>query len=387
MLQAMRSKGKVKQGGLSRAEMRSGVELLDEPVVRRPRWRSECDLRPCPYISCRYNLCADVSHAGGLQVWRDPTDGGETCALDVAARGSLTLDAVGKLLDVTRERVRQIETRALVKLRRALMKAGISESDFLAMVAGKGQPDADAILASAAYPDKGDVLAVKRACARLLAGYEADRHPFGTIGGLPRQRKKRAQYEAEAAARAAAHARDEREQPMSDKPKRKRRGTPSEYDRIFEDAQAAELLERLKAGSMTAAALHRKLGERWQGLPSHKALLNWCKRKGVKVRQGGDRSKANDRSGSKTKNRDRATTSGKRGKPGGSRSAEQLAAGNEMMEQAVQMARGDVEALVDQPFATVRLRAGEYQITPDGVIRTVSEEAAVRIARRLREGK
>ncbi|MFY3742456.1 sigma factor-like helix-turn-helix DNA-binding protein [Anaeromyxobacter sp. Red801] len=43
----------------------------------------------------------------------------ETCALDVADRGPLTLDEVGKILGVTRERVRQIEVAALEKLQEA----------------------------------------------------------------------------------------------------------------------------------------------------------------------------------------------------------------------------------------------------------------------------
>ncbi len=40
----------------------------------------------------------------------------DTCALDVAGRGDHSLDQVGQLLGVTRERVRQIESRAMAKL-------------------------------------------------------------------------------------------------------------------------------------------------------------------------------------------------------------------------------------------------------------------------------
>ena len=46
-----------------------------------------------------------------------------TCALRVAEIGGMTLDEVGRVINVTRERVRQIETRAL----RAL-------ADFAALV-------------------------------------------------------------------------------------------------------------------------------------------------------------------------------------------------------------------------------------------------------------
>jgi DNA-directed RNA polymerase sigma subunit (sigma70/sigma32) len=40
----------------------------------------------------------------------------ETCALDVAGNGPQNFDRTGELLNVTRERVRQIEAMALAKL-------------------------------------------------------------------------------------------------------------------------------------------------------------------------------------------------------------------------------------------------------------------------------
>lgn len=40
----------------------------------------------------------------------------DTCVLDVADRGGLTLEDTGARLDITRERVRQIEVAALPKL-------------------------------------------------------------------------------------------------------------------------------------------------------------------------------------------------------------------------------------------------------------------------------
>jgi len=41
----------------------------------------------------------------------------ETCSLDVAERGGATLEDVGEVLNVVRERVRQIEMRALLTLK------------------------------------------------------------------------------------------------------------------------------------------------------------------------------------------------------------------------------------------------------------------------------
>ncbi|HET6345599.1 MAG TPA: sigma factor-like helix-turn-helix DNA-binding protein, partial [Myxococcota bacterium] len=41
----------------------------------------------------------------------------ETCALDVAERGGVTLEEVGDILNLTRERVRQVEVTGLQKLK------------------------------------------------------------------------------------------------------------------------------------------------------------------------------------------------------------------------------------------------------------------------------
>ena len=42
-----------------------------------------------------------------------------TCALDVAEKGGITLEEVGAIMNLTRERIRQVETRGLLKLREA----------------------------------------------------------------------------------------------------------------------------------------------------------------------------------------------------------------------------------------------------------------------------
>jgi hypothetical protein len=72
--------------------------------------------RPCLFVSCRHHLYVDVSPKGGLKLnFPDLEVDGltETCALDVADRGGSTLEEVGALMNLTRERVRQIEQRAL----------------------------------------------------------------------------------------------------------------------------------------------------------------------------------------------------------------------------------------------------------------------------------
>jgi hypothetical protein len=48
-----------------------------------------------------------------LDVWELPV----SCALDVADKGGIPLEDVGEVMNLTRERVRQIETKGLAKLR------------------------------------------------------------------------------------------------------------------------------------------------------------------------------------------------------------------------------------------------------------------------------
>jgi len=90
--------------------------------IERPRTRAECSeaLRPCPFVSCKHHLYLDVSARTGaiklnfpdLEVW----DMNETCALDVADRGGTTLEDVGAIMNLTRERIRQVEVKGLAKL-------------------------------------------------------------------------------------------------------------------------------------------------------------------------------------------------------------------------------------------------------------------------------
>jgi DNA-directed RNA polymerase sigma subunit (sigma70/sigma32) len=48
----------------------------------------------------------------------------ETCALDVADKGGITLEEVGAIMNLTRERVRQVETRGIHHMR------VLSDDDF-----------------------------------------------------------------------------------------------------------------------------------------------------------------------------------------------------------------------------------------------------------------
>lgn len=82
----------------------------------QPRTRGECvdGCRPCPWWTCRYHLGTDIDRRGRLHIHFDPADadGRETCALDVAERGSHTLAEVAAVIHTGRSRVHQVEQRA-----------------------------------------------------------------------------------------------------------------------------------------------------------------------------------------------------------------------------------------------------------------------------------
>ena len=97
--------------------------ILQEIESKRPRSRADCATgpRPCMFVSCKHHLYLDVNPSTGSiklnfpdkEVW----EMGETCALDVADKGGITLEEVGTIMNLTRERIRQVETRGLLKLR------------------------------------------------------------------------------------------------------------------------------------------------------------------------------------------------------------------------------------------------------------------------------
>lgn len=93
------------------------------PLPARPRCRAECENvpRPCPFLSCRHHLYLDVNASTGSIKFNfpdlEPWEMTESCALDVADRGGVTLEEVGAIINVTRERIRQLECRALQHLK------------------------------------------------------------------------------------------------------------------------------------------------------------------------------------------------------------------------------------------------------------------------------
>ncbi len=107
---------------MTKRELELGRLLYPETDVEKPRTRADCanGERPCPFVSCKHHLYLDVSARTGaiklnfpdLEVWEMT----ETCALDVADRGGTTLEEVGAIMNLTRERIRQVEVKGLAKL-------------------------------------------------------------------------------------------------------------------------------------------------------------------------------------------------------------------------------------------------------------------------------
>ena len=108
---------------MTKRELELGRLLYpDVEDVVKPKTRAECleGERPCPFVSCKHHLYLDVSARTGaiklnfpdLEVWEMT----ETCALDVADRGGTTLEEVGAIMNLTRERIRQVEVKGLAKL-------------------------------------------------------------------------------------------------------------------------------------------------------------------------------------------------------------------------------------------------------------------------------
>lgn len=101
-------------------------KLPDSPLYDdMPATWGECQERfgpsePCPYVRCRHHLYIEVSPETGsikrnfphLELWEIP----ETCSLRAAHRGGRVLSEVAALVNLTRERTRQIEALGFDKL-------------------------------------------------------------------------------------------------------------------------------------------------------------------------------------------------------------------------------------------------------------------------------
>ena len=108
---------------LTREELRVGALMYPPVDIPRPTNREECknEMRPCPWVACKHHLYLDINpETGSIKINfpdLEPWELKHTCALDVAERGGITLEEVGEIMNLTRERIRQVEVRGLLKLK------------------------------------------------------------------------------------------------------------------------------------------------------------------------------------------------------------------------------------------------------------------------------
>lgn len=101
--------------------------------------------RPCVFVACKHALFLDTSETGSiilnfphLEPGQMPAD--RSCALDLSDRGSMTLEDIAVVTNLTRERIRQVEMKALIRRARpAAIELGLGPEDAAAIsVRGPG---------------------------------------------------------------------------------------------------------------------------------------------------------------------------------------------------------------------------------------------------------
>jgi len=120
----LRSRGRTESLRSLRRHLSVVNPELEAVDVERPRTRGDCvdGPRPCPYVGCAHNLFLESTDLGSLKFpfadrepWDVPPEW--SCALDVADRGGASRVEVGRALNLTTERVRQIVDGGLSALR------------------------------------------------------------------------------------------------------------------------------------------------------------------------------------------------------------------------------------------------------------------------------
>lgn len=151
------------------------------------------DHRPCHLANCRYHMAHEwviwALRAGRGEpeiierILRDPS-----CALDLAKSGPLTLQEVGDLLGVSRERVRQIEAGAIERLRDRLAGQLTSQRTSQQRVEAElaTGPHSVTELSIAARVERGYTRQIViRLCRAGLASSRVRPHVGGQSGGRP----------------------------------------------------------------------------------------------------------------------------------------------------------------------------------------------------------
>lgn len=130
---------------ITQLELKQGRDELqalgaDEPYDR-PKTRGDCARvpRPCPYVACKHSLYLDVSETGSIILNFPHLEPGQmpanqSCSLDLADRGAMTLEDIAVVTNLTRERIRQVEMKALTRRARpAAVAMGLGPDDAAAM--------------------------------------------------------------------------------------------------------------------------------------------------------------------------------------------------------------------------------------------------------------
>lgn len=108
---------------LSEQDRRLGEMMYPPTGEPRPVRRDQCqgEERPCPWVGCKFHLYLDVNpETGSIKINfpdKDPWELEHSCSLDVAAEGGATLEEVGEIMNLTRERIRQVEITGILKLK------------------------------------------------------------------------------------------------------------------------------------------------------------------------------------------------------------------------------------------------------------------------------
>lgn len=150
-------------GARALAAQRVSLPVLDDSdLPHRPVTRGDCvdGPRPCPWVGCRHNAYLEVNRRTGSiklnfpGVEPDEMTPSRSCTLDIADDGPITLDLVGGVLNVNRERSRQLEADAMGSLHvRAFHDDGVAsilrehaidpDPNRLPQGCGRGSHDAD----------------------------------------------------------------------------------------------------------------------------------------------------------------------------------------------------------------------------------------------------
>ncbi len=134
---------------LTREELRVGAMMYPPVDIPRPTSREECrgEARPCPWVACKHHLYLDINpETGSIKINfpdLEPWELQHTCALDVAERGGITHEEVGEIMNLTRERIRQVEVRGLLKLKMGSPSPDELGAELLAQAALNGDKDRD----------------------------------------------------------------------------------------------------------------------------------------------------------------------------------------------------------------------------------------------------